>query len=920
MKKIRYFTLFFVFVILHNSCSDRAPVLYDNFRNPPAEARPFVRWWWNGDCVEEDEIKRELDVLKNAGIGGVEINPIRMPVRADSLDVKSLTWLSPEWNRMVKIASERAKKNGMRTDLIVGSGWPFGGEFLKEGEMIQRVITLEKDLKGPSVFSSSPGELLNGVPQGSEDQKVQREQILFLTLVPENLDDLKECTDLTSLLAGHEKIKFNVPKGRYKLMIGIWQEGYRSVTYGAPGSDGPVLDHFNKAAVRKYLDRLSGTLEKEFGTELGDYLWSLFCDSIELGGANWTTDFSEQFHRLCGYSLEPYLPFVFYPPGRGYEDDIHFSDSMADRLKRVRYDYNKTLVTLFLERFTTTFKDWCNEHGALCRYQAYGYPWLVGISEGYSIPDIPESNNWLFSDPLPHGFLIWNKYASSSGHIAGRPIISSEAMTNTGGVFKASLEMIKQADDMNFITGINHSVLHGFNYSPPEAGFPGWVRYGTYFNEQNPWWPYFRHWSDYNARLSAVFQASKPCADIAILCPTADVWSQAGLWRPKFYTTPWYGYQLWKSFNHNGLNADYVNESMIQKAEFDNGEIRMGEMKYKMLVLADVESLLPATAEGIRKYAEAGGKIVFINRLPGRCPSLTNMEEEDKKVRNSIQEAMRSSRGSVVMVKEPAGNEELIPWTKELLGKMKVKPDISISNPDPDLYQIHYRSGDMDIFFFSNQNEDNGILFRAGFQNGKKIPWKWDPETGLREVYRYGTDPGNLEIKLGPLESLLLVFDKTHRRQPSVNSPTRPDFMILDSSWTLKCFPIDGAVFQLDLPHLVDLGMADNHLLNTFSGRIEYKTTFEFSGNPDAILDLGKVTDITEVVVNGENVGTRWYGEPTYPLKGILRKGTNTIEITLTTTLFNYCRTLKDNPAVSRWITTDKPESSGLKGPVRIVY
>ena len=50
--------------------------IYEGFRTPPPEARPFVRWWWNHNQVEEKEILRELDVLKAAGIGGVEINPI----------------------------------------------------------------------------------------------------------------------------------------------------------------------------------------------------------------------------------------------------------------------------------------------------------------------------------------------------------------------------------------------------------------------------------------------------------------------------------------------------------------------------------------------------------------------------------------------------------------------------------------------------------------------------------------------------------------------------------------------------------------------------------------------------------------------------------------------------------------------------
>jgi len=31
------------------------------------------RWWWKGNCVNSDEIILELNIFKNAGIGGVEI-------------------------------------------------------------------------------------------------------------------------------------------------------------------------------------------------------------------------------------------------------------------------------------------------------------------------------------------------------------------------------------------------------------------------------------------------------------------------------------------------------------------------------------------------------------------------------------------------------------------------------------------------------------------------------------------------------------------------------------------------------------------------------------------------------------------------------------------------------------------------------
>lgn len=41
------------------------------FRNPTDAYRPYVRWWWNGDKVDEAEIRREIRLLKEAGIAEV---------------------------------------------------------------------------------------------------------------------------------------------------------------------------------------------------------------------------------------------------------------------------------------------------------------------------------------------------------------------------------------------------------------------------------------------------------------------------------------------------------------------------------------------------------------------------------------------------------------------------------------------------------------------------------------------------------------------------------------------------------------------------------------------------------------------------------------------------------------------------------
>ena len=49
--------------------------IYSQFRNPDIRYRPFARWWWNGNKVEAYELVRELRLLKEANIGGVEIYP-----------------------------------------------------------------------------------------------------------------------------------------------------------------------------------------------------------------------------------------------------------------------------------------------------------------------------------------------------------------------------------------------------------------------------------------------------------------------------------------------------------------------------------------------------------------------------------------------------------------------------------------------------------------------------------------------------------------------------------------------------------------------------------------------------------------------------------------------------------------------------
>src|SRR5580698_343982 len=98
------------------------------FQHPPDEARIMMRWWWFGSAVEKPELEREMRTMKEGGIGGFEVQPV-YPLTLDDpqLGLKNLPYLSPEFLDALTFTGQKARELGMRMDLTLCSGWPYGG-------------------------------------------------------------------------------------------------------------------------------------------------------------------------------------------------------------------------------------------------------------------------------------------------------------------------------------------------------------------------------------------------------------------------------------------------------------------------------------------------------------------------------------------------------------------------------------------------------------------------------------------------------------------------------------------------------------------------------------------------------------------------------------------------------------------------
>ena len=640
--------------------------VYKGFQNPPSEAHVFVRWWWNGNRLTSEEIMRELDVMKAAGIGGVEINPIAFPFGADPSGYKAMTIFEDDWLDMLQIALEGAKERGIVCDMIVGSGWPFGGEFLEKDEQTQMVTIETIDLEGGRSYDFNIQDLLDKVdPQIHSKNKTVYKDLVMARLMPKESENISMGEDLTGDIDG-DVLSIDVPDGSHVLYYVVKLTGYMAVINGSPGAAGPVLNHYSREATENYLERISGYINGKVG-DMGSYIRAMFCDSMELEGANWNDDLPAEFKKRRGYELEPYLPFVLKKVGHmgnpmAGDYGTKFSPQTEEEIKRVDLDFYKTRIELFKERFIDTFNKWCHKNNVQSRMQAYGRG-MHPLEASMEI-DIPECETWLSRDvgtSYPDVGLagraprMCNKYVSSGANLAGRKIVSCEEITNTSMAFMATLERIKIAGDQSNISGVNHSVLHGFNYSPPEAPFPGWVRYGTYFSENNTWWPCFRKWSDYKARLSFVLQQATPRANVAILQPLTDLWLKYGPQRDPFPQKwyPEYQNNLWEAVHQNGGGCDYVSENIINSSEFKGGVMTYNERSYSILMLPEIETLDLKTAESLARFADEGGTIIFIGKKPFKSPSYKNGKNDDIKIKKICDDMMLNS--SVLLYPAPEG-------------------------------------------------------------------------------------------------------------------------------------------------------------------------------------------------------------------------------------------------------------------------
>ncbi len=827
--------------------------LQRDFKEPPADARPMVRWWWFGPTVTKPELEREMKLMQAGGFGGFEVQPV-YPLSLDDeqAGIKNLKFMSPEFLDMLSFTASKAKELGLRMDLTLGSGWPYGGAQVSITEAAPRLrwerVAVTNESRRVPVPNMAAGESLIAafVAGGSRELTNINDGILSL---PDNGERTEE------------------------VWFFVASRTRQKVKRAAYGAEGFVLNHYNRLALENYLQRVGEPMLKALQSNPS---YAIFCDSLEVYNSDWTDDFLDQFRQRRGYDLKPYLPAL-----------------VTNRLQTaaIRYDWGRTLTELLDERFLMPLHDWARAHRTLFRVQGYGTPPATLACNAHADLTEGEGHDWRR--------LSATRWASSANHLFGRNATSSETWTWLHSpVFRTTPLDMKAEANRHFLQGVNQLIGHGWPYTPPGVEYPGWRFYAAaVFDEKNPWWIVMPDVTKYLQRVSFMMRQGQPANDVAVYLPTSDAWASLAPGQVNLYET--LGKRIGTNVVAQILDAGYGLDFI------DDNTLDLAVDRYRIVVLPGVETIPAATLGRLSDFALRGGILIATRNIPTLAPGFKASEEDQQTVRNIAQRLFEGPDAKGIFVKNESQLGEAL--------AQRLPPDVVLAPAEPDIGFVHRKAESADIYFVANTGNTPKNV-KATFRVSGVPEW-WDPMSGRVTAANVVDRPENsmtISVALEPYASQILVFTKRSLPAHPVAKMIAPAPIDLSKGWRVtfkSAAPGDNpASAQMDTLR----SWTDNDATKNFSGTVTYKKRVTVSramlkNGLNLRLDFGEskpgpnqdghgyramlaapVREAAIVYVNGKRAGAAWCPPYSVDVTGLLKNRENVIRIEVANLAVNY--------------------------------
>jgi hypothetical protein len=913
------------------------------------ETRPWSRWWWHGSAVDRPSLTADLEALRTAGIGGVEVTPI-YGVRGE--EARFIPFLSDGWVDMLSHTLREAARLDLGVDMATGTGWPFGGPWVGEDmapralahktwtvEAGQRLTEPVRLRQTPLLRPAAPQpdgrrlqitDLTDPVTSNSNLQALAIDQVRFPRDLPLGAviayGASGAVTDLTARVGADGALDWTAPeRSTIYAVFSAWHG--KLVERAAPGGEGNVIDHFSRNAIRSYLARF----DSAFARQRPAGLRAFFNDSYEVddasGQGDWTPLFFEGFQIRRGYDLRRRLPALF-----GREE--------GDASARVLADYRETVSDLLLDTFTAEWGAWARRRGSIVRNQAHGSP--ANLLDLYAASDIPETEG----NDLPRF-----KWATSAAHVAGRPLVSAEAATWLGEHFRSTLADVRAAVDLFFIAGVNHIVYHGTAYSPPGDPWPGRQFYAAVeFNSRNAWWDDFGALNQYVARTQSFLQAGRPDTDVLLYFPFYDSLATRGNALLTHFgganaRTAAKGFEdAAAALQSRGFTYDYISDRQLAVTRVANGRLTTaGGTSYSVVVLPPARYVRLETIERVLALARLGATVVIWNDWPSDVSGARDVDARRARLRQTI-ESIRFG------APDGDGVSEARTGRGRILKGANLEPALAragvVRETLVDRGLLFARRADAQgrVYFVSNRGERSSDGW-IPFQMTAAGVTVFDPMRGRRGAARVRPSAtGGVEVylQIPAGESLVVAAARRPAAEPFEFHTQAGDAIPIAGPWAVR-FVKGGP--SLPEPRTIErlqswttFGGED---VKSFSGTAVYSATFP---RPVASatawqLDLGRVHESARVRLNGRDLGTLIGSGFRVTLNPAALAATNTLEVSVTNLTANRIADLDRrgvpwkkfyNVNMPSWLPANRgpdglftaakwePLPSGLVGPVTL--
>ena len=491
----------------------------ERFPPLPNSTRPYVLWMWMGHNISADGITRDLEAMKDAGIGGATIFSLADTVipwagailKSPTPEVVSF---SEPWWALVRHAAQECDRLGLELILHNCAGYESsGGTWITPELSMQEVVWSEERHTGgkplrttlkqaqvdphphalfPDCYIPSEGKV--GVPI-VEGRRTYYRDIAVIAAPADGIAGKENLLDISSKMSANGDIDWDAPAGEWI----IYRFGH--TTTGAMiqpaqwDAMGLECDKMSKEAVTFHVQHVLNDMKKHLGDQMGKGLTTLYFDSYEAGDPTWTPKMREEFKNRRGYDITPWLPVL---AGRTIGSEKETKDFQKD--------FKRTVEDLYRDCYWATPRELAHEHGVKFNAEPYSGPWEIG--EVVQDLDIPTVEFWTTN----------NRYSPFSldpvvkaARLLHAPIIAAEAFTTAPeyGKWNEHPAWLKPIGDAAFCAGVNRVNIHHFVQQPWDAKYkPGNAmgQWGIHLGRYQTWWEPGKAWFAYLWRCQTLLQ------------------------------------------------------------------------------------------------------------------------------------------------------------------------------------------------------------------------------------------------------------------------------------------------------------------------------------------------------------------------------------------------------------------------------